>query len=377
VAYEVGDIVQINVVFTINNTRGTIRKATYQLEVEDPGGYTNGDTIMVAGAGIGGRDLITTISSVVANTITLSDLAGTTVTNTDVGKAADPATVTITITAPDGAQTSYSGGSGVVLDGPGQYHANYTAAAPGVHYWEAHGTATATGTMRGYFEVDPAPTAGLSARALCTLGELKQFLGNVTATDDDANLIAAINAASAELHREADREFVALNAVRDLDTGIVTVAPQARRFDLDSTLLKTRTLVIGDMAATTWDIGGTLTITTATNETAAATVIDPAGLAYLPRNRLSWQPITRIRFPLTVFIPWLWGTVFEITAVWGFPAVPDDIHQAALKYAAGSYLRDVRRWAPTADDAGRTLPASMIGSALATARAYRTDAVIV
>jgi hypothetical protein len=147
VAYEVGDIVQINVVFTINNTRGTIRKATYQLEVEDPGGYTNGDTIMVAGAGIGGRDLITTISSVVANTITLSDLAGTTVTNTDVGKAADPATVTITITAPDGAQTSYSGGSGVVLDGPGQYHANYTAAAPGVHYWEAHGTATATGTI--------------------------------------------------------------------------------------------------------------------------------------------------------------------------------------------------------------------------------------
>jgi hypothetical protein len=165
------------------------------------------------------------INAVTGRTLTLADTASTSVTNTDVGNLEDPTSVGCAVTTPTGDITN----PGTVRDGVGQYHANYTTTEPGVHRYEFVGTGAASAVVVGEFDVTPSDTATLSARALCTLGELKQFMGNMGA-DDDGNLIAAINAASAKIHRVADREFVARNAVRDPTTGIVTVAAAPRRF---------------------------------------------------------------------------------------------------------------------------------------------------
>lgn len=376
--YQVGDIVQIDVFFTVNNTRGTMQRHTVTLTVEDPGGYSNGDIILIAGAGPGNTDLVTEVLSVSDNVITTTDQAAATVTNTTVGEAADPATVTFDVTAPSGAVTSFSGGSGVVNDGPGQYHVNYTAAESGVHYWEAHGTTTATGTISGYFDVEPSPFSSLSPRALCSLGEVKQLIGNVSGADDAANLIAAINGASAQIHREAGREFVARNAVRNPTTGVVTVAADARRFPINRTLIDGRLLFVGDIAATSWGTGmsaAELTIATVATESGTPVALVADDLGFQPASRDPDEPITRIAIPTTVGL--VSGWQLEVTAIWGFPRVPDDIREAAKRLAAGNFLRDVRRWTPSLDETAQDLPRTMIGNALRTARGYRTTPPII
>jgi hypothetical protein len=364
---QIGDVAHLLKVWTTDETRGTLERGSTQLRVEDAAGYAYGNTVLIAGAGAAGGDLITTIADVpVAGTKTLllADPGETAVTNTTVGRTVDP-TTTCVVTAPSGTQTTI----GATQIGPGQYQADYPITEAGVHDYTFIASGAATGADSGSFDAEPVASSGLAPTALISVGELKQFIGNMAA-DDDGNLTAAINAASARITRAANREFVARNAVRNPTTGAVTVAPQARRFVIDRSLVNGRLLWVGDIAATTWTTPttGALTMSTYATVSGTPTVLTVADLGYQPAVRDPWEPITRIHIPTTIGLVAEWE--LEITAVWGFPRVPDDIKEACKQLAYGSWLRDPRRRSRQLDETGQDLPRTLIGAAMRTARDY-------
>jgi hypothetical protein len=367
-AYEIGDIARLTANFTSENTHGSIEANTSSLAVDAADNYDPGDAVLVVGAGPGGSDLATTITGVTGNNLGLDDLASVTVVDTDVGLLTDPGSVSITVTEPNGDAVNVSPDR----VSEGRYRADFPISQDGVHFYRWESVGAATGALEGTFVVEQSPFAHLSARALFALDELKQFLGSVARKDDDATLVRVANDASATIHREARREFVARNAVRDPGTGIVTVAPETRRFGIVTT---TGLVNIGDLAGATWPGDGVVTVGVAASDTTALSAVDDSLIVYEPRVRDPWEPIRTINMgaarPLV-------GQIIEVNGIWGFPQIPDDIRMAAMKLAAGSYYRDVRRWGEELQDTTIVdLPRTLIGSALKTARDYRHTPPIV
>lgn len=64
-----------------HNTTGTISASSNQLTLADPTGYVHGTPLTIARAGVGERDLFTTITSIAGNVATLADDAVLSVTN--------------------------------------------------------------------------------------------------------------------------------------------------------------------------------------------------------------------------------------------------------------------------------------------------------
>lgn len=360
---EVGDLARIDAGVATDPTKGTIQAGTDQLEVADAADYANGETLKIDGAGPNGTDLFSTISSVTGRTVTLSDLAKSSVTNTDVGRAEDATGITCTVTTPSGAQTA----PGVAHDGVGRYHANYTTTEPGIHSYEFVAVGAASAVITGDFEVFPRDQVLLSPQALATVGELKQFIGNV-AGGDEGRLVAALNASTEKILGVSGRELVARNAVRNPTTGAVTVAAEARRFPVDRTLVATRILWVGDLSAAAWTGGGALELSAVATESATPAALETADLIYQPANRAADEPITHILIPTSISLTY--GQQLEVTAIWGFPSVPYDIHEACLQLAMGSYLRTQKRTARAVDETGQDLPRTLIGAALRTAQDY-------
>lgn len=73
-----------------------------------------------------------------------------------------------------------------------------------------------------------------------------------------------------------------------------------------------------------------VTIEGADGVTVAA--LDVADVVCLPRNREGWQPIDQIRIRPGATSPTA-GQVIVVTGVWGWPAIPADIQQAAIETA--------------------------------------------
>lgn len=181
--------------------------------------------------------------------------------------------------------------------------------------------------------------ATLSARALAGLDETKRYAKiDLAETGDDDVVIDRINAASALIHRVADREF------KPIGTN-----PQTRSFDLISPRYGTppsSELRIGDLASapTAVTINGNVVTNLST------TVVG------LPRVRQEWEPIRRLRFGSTlgtypgdpVYWPGYWsGAVIEVTGNWGFPEVPADIREACIVTVAIWLSRDVTTYSET------------------------------
>ncbi len=116
----------------------------------------------------------------------------------------------------------------------------------------------------------------------------------------------------------------------------VAAASSARQFDITWQDFLARKVYIGDANAIT------LVTVNDQNGTLSETVASPARVSF-PRTRQPWEPITALYFPAlatsaSTLTP---GNVLEVTATWGFPAVPDDVRVAVAKMVLVRYVADV------------------------------------
>lgn len=153
--------------------------------------------------------------------------------------------------------------------------------------------------------------------AYVTLAELKNALG-ITDTDRDDLLNSAIDSASAMIDSKTGRTFER------------TASTTARTYRIRS-----RTVRDTDgEALTVDDIADDTGLTVETGDGDTWTAVDDYDTE--PDNALDLgRPITRIRL-----INAHWNArKARVTAIWGWPAVPDDITQAALLQATRLYRR--------------------------------------
>lgn len=60
--------------------------------------------------------------------------------------------------------------------------------------------------------------------------------------------------------------------------------------------------------------------------------LDVADVVCLPRNRDAWQPIDRLLIRPSATAPAA-GQIITVTGLWGWPAIPADVRQAAIETA--------------------------------------------
>jgi len=172
----------------------------------------------------------------------------------------------------------------------------------------------------------------LSPRALCGLDDVKVY-GGFDLQDQglDSLLIRLINAASAEIHRVAGREFKPAGA-----------NPQTRTFDVPVRLgfdCQEREINVGDLAA--W-----------TSVAVWGAAVGAGDVVGLPRVREEWEPFVKLRF--TRLVRWrgvgLRASHYvpvDVTGDWGFPQVPEDIRQACVVTVMVWGERDIRHFSET------------------------------
>ncbi len=224
------------------------------------------------------------------------------------------ATVNLTVTAPDGTTTTPS----VTEVSTGVFEATIPTDQTGLwHFrWSVSGT-VATNYADGYFSV-----ATVSPPAYASLADLKAALGIATDTTRDGLLTAALAGASRAIDRRCGRTFYA-------DT-----TATARTFRL-----KGRVYQDGwDVWVNVDDIATETGVIVELGISGSATYTATTSYELGPENALAYgEPFWRIVFPNGL----LYGreSRLRVTARWGFPAVPDQVSQAALLYAARLFRR--------------------------------------
>src|SRR5262245_13293266 len=262
--------------------------------------------------------------------------------------------------------------------------------ASGYWYVRFEGTGAITAAEEHEAIVDPSEftsDGGLSTRALLTLAETKDWLQmNEIATGEDLDLVRVINAVSQRLHNEAEREFK-----------VVGTNPQTRQIAIEQLAKREPIYVDGDFrgyadrAARTVAIGDLASAAQVqiidTDWTTVLQTVASGKYALKPLNRQPWEPATLIEFAPDV-IGLMLGYRVSITGNFGFPAVPEDLRQAALDSVAAFYDRDSIHWRqdltplPGSAEAGTTILfgasqrlLSLPPSAIATAWSYYESAV--
>lgn len=223
------------------------------------------------------------------------------------GVAVDCSTMTLTLTLPDGT-TSDIGLTNTVV---GEYYADYVPAQYGHYQAVFLGTVPAV-SYREDFWVG-------AQRFYASLTDLKSYLG-ISESDetDDLELSWALEAAQGAVNRHTGRSFHRDNTAT------------ARLFDRCT---PDGLLLIDDVASTT-DLAVGTSNGDGTYTTLASTSWQPRPLNSLTRG---W-PITSIQtFGYTsgqdVYAP------FQVTAKWGWPALPAEVTQATLILAARLFKR--------------------------------------
>jgi len=244
------------------------------------------------------------------------------------------ATVSLTLTRPDGttfpAPTITNPSTGIyrATPVPDQVGANWAGV------WTTSGTVISVKPF-SFSVADPAPAD------YTTLPTVKAALGKLTADDRDDLISAAISAASRWIDRRCGRYFY---ADRTPSTRTFRGSGSTVFVDLDEILL------VDDIASAT---GVTVAVGTTTYTPVSSFDLGPF-------NSPVWgRPYNEIR----AAAGWLVGyQLVQVTAKWGWPAVPDEISQAAALLAARLYRR-------------KDSPAGVFGNAdTGLARISRTDA---
>jgi hypothetical protein len=233
-----------------------------------------------------------------------------------------PAAVVLTITDPTGAVTTPS----MTGSGAGPYTANIACgAAPGIWAYLVEGTGTASDAIAGTWTVSSPALNQLYA----TPAELKSRLGNITDTTDDFEILLACQAASRSVDEICGRYFWRGSDVR-------TYIPESvYRQDLDD-LVSVTTLKVdrdGDgVYEETWTQGTDYQLQVA-----------PGHFNTAAKGE-QW-PYTGFSIIGPKFIPvvWPWSHLdrIQVTGVFGWPAVPLAVKQAALIAASDLFrLKD-------------------------------------
>ena len=254
-----------------------------------------------------------------------------------------PDTVTVTVLAPDGTQSTPTASEVSV----GVWAADVPLTAAGYWRYRFVGVGTAPGVESGILLVDPDPFGAdwdvITRRQLCTLDDAKEYAGEPPEdTTYDSLFVRLIEDCSQAFYRYTRREFtpVAESAVE-------------RVFDLTEWERDHRRVAIGDLA----DTDG-LVVSTAYQDGTAIETVAAQSIVALPRNRDVWEPITELWFPPNVTAPaqMVRRSVMSVTGNWGFPQVPHDVRQLALTQVAIWFSRDVAKFSGTFSLAeGRTI----------------------
>lgn len=257
---------------------------------------------------------------VVGDTVTLTNTFAVAGTNTD------PSTVTLAVTDPTGTTTSYTHAGGTVTKSTtGVYVKDLTASAAGVWIYTWTGTGTAADVENGSFTVEALDAYPLTEYA--TLDELKGYLsqaGNVTiGAGDDIQIAGALRSASRQIDTYCNRRFH-----RDASTSTrVYIAESPRRLKVDDISTSTGMAIFTDSTGSgTFDRSWSAT-----------------DYQLLPLNGVNegiggwpfWliEAIDDEAFPVDR------RARVQVTARWGWAAVPSPVHQACLIQAAYLFRR--------------------------------------
>lgn len=259
---------------------------------------------------------------VVGDTVTLTNTFAVS------GTATDPTTVSLVVTDPAGTATTYTyAGATITKSSTGVYTKNVTASSAGVWLFTWTGTGTAADVQDGSFTVRAVAARPLTNYA--TRDELKSYVGQggtITLTaGDDAEMDAAITSASRQIDAHCNRRFY-------LDGSV-----SARVFVAESPAL----LKVTDFSTTTGLVVKTDTTGNGTYDrtwTSADYQCEPLNGV---NEGLEGWPYWRIRaiddetFPVD---PTGRARV-QVTAKWGWAAVPDAVFQACLVQSLANFKR--------------------------------------
>jgi hypothetical protein len=240
------------------------------------------------------------------------------------GALVDAGTLTLVVKLAntDGTFTTTGTYASPAHDSTGNYHQDIPVTdLAGIGHYEYVATATGTGAgaIPGDFDIyDPFPSA---SGLYCTTEELKSRLG-ITDTADDPQAFLAVAAASRAIDGYCDRYFSRITATR-------TYVPRS--------LYETRTDDLVSVTALATDPAGTAP------QGGTFPVSWPAGsfqlLPYNPGKTGEPWPYTRIRAVGGLTFPWVIPLLLmrmdrvQVTGVFGWPAVPEDVHTATLMTA--------------------------------------------
>lgn len=157
----------------------------------------------------------------------------------------------------------------------------------------------------------------------CTAAELKSYL-RITDVADDAHIALAVTAASRAIDHAANRQFgVTVDEARHYTARWDT---RRRRYvvDIDDTQDATVTVALDEEDDGTW-----------------TTAVPATDFTLQPRNAVDRsRPFTQLVFDLDATVtPPLTDEAVQVTALWGWTAVPDTIKQATLLQAARFFAR--------------------------------------
>jgi len=236
------------------------------------------------------------------------------------GVPTDPTTVALTITDPTGATTTPS----PAHTGTGTYTANVACTVTGTWTYLWEGTGTASDAIAGTWTVT---TVALNQR-YCSVEEVKSRLG-IPDTSDDLELQLAVEAASRSVDEVTRRYFWRGTSVR-------TYIPESIYYQSTDDLVSVTTLAVdrdGDgVYEETWTQGTDYQL--------------QVGLGKFNATAKGEQwPYTGFNIVGPKFIPitWPWSHLdrIQVTGVFGWPAVPLAVKQAALVTAADLFrLKD-------------------------------------
>lgn len=231
----------------------------------------------------------------------------------DASQALTSATVTITLTRPDG--TSFTSPS-ITNPSTGVYRCAPTPDAVGlwIGAWTTSGNVVSVTPFSFY-------VAAVASTEYTTPAVVKGMIGKTTADDRDDLIIQAIAAASRMIDQRCGRRFYADSAATArtftaVDRHLTVGDAQSLRIDDyitdDDVTVETKTSFAG-----TW--------TTVTGWEAGPDNVDADGM---PWTEVAYQA------------GWVGDTTkVRVTAKWGWPSVPDGVSQAAALLAARLYRR--------------------------------------
>lgn len=244
-----------------------------------------------------------------------SELARLTNTFAVSGVATDPTTVTLVVTSPSMTATTYTyAASQITKDSTGVYHKDIACIEDGVWQYLWVGTGAASDAQAGTWTVQSTALQ----RLYCTPAEMKSRL-RITDTIDDFEIIAALTAVSRSIDSTCNRRFDRVTETRTYQANGYYL------LDIDD--LVSLTTLAADNAG-----DGTFETTWAATDFQLLPYNVNVGPQVQPYNQI--QAVGSLTFPQSYCHQLARANRVQITGVWGWPAVPDPVKQAAAILAA-------------------------------------------